>query len=243
MKLSVIVTVYNLENYIERCLKSIQNQTYKNFECIVVDDGSTDHSISILSGFAQDSRFTVIQKENQGVSATRNVGIQRAEGEYILFVDGDDYLDASMLENIVKLLENNKVDAIFSGYKGVYENGKVARVEIPKYDKTIYEEEEIKKIIGHFIGYSYDDLYKKLSGNENQVRREFASVWRFVYNTKIIKEQQVFFDEKIKFGEDILFNSIYLSLCKKLYIAKLSDYNYLYRDTGLVFCMKMERHC
>ena len=243
MKLSIIVTMYNIENYIQKCLDSIRNQTYKDFECIVINDGSTDGGLKLARTFENDIRFCVVDKQNGGVSEARNEGIKRARGEFIVFVDGDDFLDERMLKNIVNILENNKVDAIFSGYKGVYENYEKATVKVPEYKKTLYTGGEIGELIANFVGYSYEDLYNKLNEKEEKTKREFASVWRFVYCTKIIRENKLYFDESLKFGEDIIFNSLYLSLCQKIYISKLSDYNYMYRDTGMVQAFLHEDGC
>lgn len=234
MKISIVVTVYNIEKYIGKCLDSIKNQTYELFECIVVNDGSTDKSKDIIEEFKKDSRFKIIDKINGGVSSARNIGIDTATGEYIIFVDGDDYLDKDMLKHIVGILKEKKADTIFSGYKGVYENYEIASTEVPQYNKDLYIGGETKILLANLIGYSYDDLYNKLNGAQDSVKREFASVWRFVYNLGIIKNNNIGFDEKIKFGEDIIFNSVYLSLCERIYISKYSDYNYIYRSDGLV---------
>lgn len=97
MKLSIIVPVYNVKNYLSDCLDSILNQTYRDFEMILVDDGSTDGSGELCDQYAaQDERISVIHQKNQGLSVTRNHGIARAKGEYLMFVDSDDYLCAGM---------------------------------------------------------------------------------------------------------------------------------------------------
>ena len=92
--ISVIIPVYNVENYIEKCLNSIVNQTYNNLEIIIIDDGSTDNSIAIAEKIAEnDKRIRIISQVNQGVSSARNLGLDNASGEYILFIDSDDWLD------------------------------------------------------------------------------------------------------------------------------------------------------
>ena len=102
-KISIIVPVYNLEKYLPRCLNSVCNQTYKNLEIILVDDGSTDKSSDICDNWAKkDSRIIVIHKKNGGVSSARNAGIKKATGEYIHFVDGDDWLELNCYEKIVE---------------------------------------------------------------------------------------------------------------------------------------------
>ena len=105
-KVSVIVPVYNVENYLEECVNSILNQTYENLEIILVDDGSTDNCPQICDDWAKkDKRIKVIHKANGGVSSARNVGLDNATGEYIGFVDSDDYIDITMYEKMLKLLK------------------------------------------------------------------------------------------------------------------------------------------
>ena len=98
-KISVIIPVYNVEKYLGQCLDSVVNQTFKDIEIICIDDGSTDSSLDILKKYAQiDSRIIIINSENNGVSEARNKGIERAKGDYIYFIDGDDYIDQQCLE-------------------------------------------------------------------------------------------------------------------------------------------------
>ena len=104
-KISVVVPVYNVEKYLKECIDSIINQTLEDIEIICVNDGSTDSSLEILNNFAeQDNRIKVITQSNQGLSAARNTGIKYANGEYISFIDSDDYIDTSLYETLVKYL-------------------------------------------------------------------------------------------------------------------------------------------
>ena len=112
IKFSVIVTMYNIENYIARCLESIINQTYSNIEIMVVDDGSSDNSLEVVNRYRNDYRLKIITKENGGVSTARNVGIANATGEYIMFVDGDDYIDERTFEILAKKLGEHPYDII-----------------------------------------------------------------------------------------------------------------------------------
>lgn len=109
--ISVIVPIYNVEKYLPRCIESILNQSFKEFELILVDDGSSDNSGKICDIYAEkDERVKVIHKENGGVSSARNVGIKAVNGEYIGFVDPDDYIDREMYKNLYELCENNNCD-------------------------------------------------------------------------------------------------------------------------------------
>ena len=114
IKISVIVPVYNVENYLSQCLKSIINQTYKNLEIICVNDGSTDKSLMILKEYEKkDKRIKVINQNNKGLAATKNVGMKIATGDYITFVDSDDYIDLNVYEKCIEsIIKYNKPDIV-----------------------------------------------------------------------------------------------------------------------------------
>ena len=116
-KYSVIVPVYNVEKYINECLSSLINQTYKNIEIVVINDGSSDNSLSLIEEYSRiDDRIRVIDQKNMGLGYTRNVGIDNAVGDYILFVDSDDYISLNTCEEIEAVLSyNNEVDIIVLG--------------------------------------------------------------------------------------------------------------------------------
>ena len=117
-KISIIVPVYKVEKYIHKCIDSILAQTFTDFELILVDDGSPDNCGKICDEYAkEDSRIVVIHKDNGGVSDARNIGISRANGEYIGFVDSDDYIDKDMYKNLYESCLNNKADISIIGIK------------------------------------------------------------------------------------------------------------------------------
>lgn len=114
MMISIIVPVYNSEKYIDRCLDSILNQTYKDLEIVLVNDGSNDQSLKILENYAlRDTRIKVVNQENKGVAAARNTGLDNATGDYILYVDSDDWIENNMVERMVELSAN--ADIVFCG--------------------------------------------------------------------------------------------------------------------------------
>lgn len=120
---SIIVPVYNSEQYIERCIKSVLKQTYRYFELILLNDGSTDDSADIIESYAKlDTRIRYINKINEGVSITRNLGIEISEGEYIMFIDNDDYIGEDYLEKYVDAIEVNRSDLVIGGYQRVNHN-------------------------------------------------------------------------------------------------------------------------
>ena len=152
-KVSIIIPVYNSENYIDRCIKSAVNQTYSNIEIIVVDDGSIDKSGEICDKYAsKDYRIKVIHKENSGVSNSRNIGISKANGEYIFFMDSDDYIDCNVIEESIKNIEKDcivKVSGRTIGHRKKSEN---------RMKGCFIKERYISKIIsgvygGHCWGY------------------------------------------------------------------------------------------
>ena len=120
-KISIIVPIYNIEKYLPRCLDSILAQTYKNLEVILVDDGSVDNSGMIADKYARnDQRIIVIHQVNKGVSAARNAGLDLATGDYIGFVDGDDYIEPDMYEILMRIIDEQQVDIAHCGYQMVY---------------------------------------------------------------------------------------------------------------------------
>ena len=128
--ISVIVPIYNVEKYLDNCVKSIVNQTYKNLEIILVDDGSPDSCPAICDNWAKiDSRINVIHQKNSGVSAARNIGIKSSLGDFITFVDGDDFIDSDMYETLVSAYLKNGADIVGCSFKTIDENN----------DDTVYE--------------------------------------------------------------------------------------------------------
>ena len=121
-KISIIVPVYKTEQYLDRCVESIVNQTYNNLEIILVDDGSADNCPAMCDKWAEkDNRIKVIHKENGGVSSARNAGIDAASGEYIGFVDGDDWIDTDMYDFLMSHFDDD-TDIVRCSYRKVYEN-------------------------------------------------------------------------------------------------------------------------
>lgn len=177
---SIIIPVYNSEKYIKRCLNSVLNQTYKNIEIVIVDDGSTDNSFFEINKF-KDRRIKYFKKENEGVSIARNYGIKRAVGEYLLFVDSDDYIAKEMVNELVKRT------------KGLSEIVFCNNLEI------WYNKEEERRLFA-----SFDKLSK------NNIIREIASgraglVCSKLVSKKVVEDNNISFDKNLKVGEDQLF--------------------------------------
>lgn len=206
-KVSVIVAAYNIQDYIVRCLESIANQTYKNLEVIVVDDGSSDNTGKLADKFAKkDNRFIVIHKENGGVSSARNRGIDIASGDFIGFVDGDDTIEVDMYEMLINNAIKYDADISHCGYK-VIENNK----EILFYDtKQIIIQDKKRGLIDLFEGSLIE-----------------PSLCNKIFKKNIIGSIRL--DESIKINEDLYFNVL---LFNKASISVFEDnpkYNYIKR--------------
>ncbi len=202
--ISVIVPVYKVEKYLDRCVESIVNQTYTNLEIILVDDGSPDNCPKMCDAWAQkDSRIIVIHKENGGVSSARNAALDIAQGEYIGFVDSDDYVDKTMYEKLYLAAEENFCDIVVcNNYHMV--NGKLVKS-------------------GCFASHIYcgDILSDFLQG-----KFETNAIWNKLYKKNAICNFR--FDESVKVGEDLLFNYYVIKNCNNVFTIEDSLYYYVF---------------
>lgn len=131
-KISVIVPVYNMEEYLDQCMESILSQTMTDFECLLIDDDSTDRSLEMCNQYAKmDPRVKVVHNQHSGLGETRNVGLSHASGEYIAFIDSDDIIDIFMLQKMYEELESNGADIVECGFEKFYEDGKKSEEVIP----------------------------------------------------------------------------------------------------------------
>ena len=171
-KVSIIVPVYNNEEFLDKCLKSIINQTYKNLEIILINDGSKDNSLKIMKDYAiKDTRIIIIDKKNEGVSKARNDGIKKATGQYITFVDSDDYIDLTQIEEMYNAIKKNKVDVVRSNYKVHYD--KVSRVDkgdLAEISNKILKKRKIKEVFLKKIYAIYKARVFKDMENETESR-------------------------------------------------------------------------
>ena len=170
-KISIIIPMYNCEKYIKRCLDSLVNQTYKNMEIIVINDGSKDSSGEIVQTYVKKySNVKLINKKNAGVSSARNLGIKESTGKYVAFVDSDDWCEKQMYSEMMKLTEKIDCDIICSGYKIDSYNGKVIS-EIKLNEVLLGKCEEEKSEVLHELGISYcfARLFKREIINKNNI--------------------------------------------------------------------------
>lgn len=161
--ISVIVPVYNVEKYLERCIDSILKQTYSDLEILLIDDGSSDNSGKICDEYAKkDNRIKVIHKKNGGISDVRNVGIENAKGDYIGFVDSDDYIADDMFETLYKLSNENNADISIVSFYEMY-NGKLIGVRDDKTLTKMDKQEALKELLidTNIQSYMWNKLFKK----------------------------------------------------------------------------------
>lgn len=211
--ISIIVPIYNTEKYLRRCIDSILAQTYKDYELILVDDGSTDNCGEICDKYKKsDTRIKVIHKSNGGISDARNAGLDMASGEYIVFVDGDDYIAPTMVEKLYADIIANKADLAICGFEFVDENGK----RIPK--ELCYElsDGQIDSI----------DALAQLGSNIS-----FTPIWNKIY------KHELFTNIRFPYGklyEDAFVIHEILFQCPKISLISEKLYNYVIRSDSIM---------
>ncbi|HFI0601863.1 TPA: glycosyltransferase family 2 protein [Streptococcus suis] len=203
---TIIIPVYNSSNYLEKCLTSLVNQSYKGIRIIVVNDGSTDNSLEIAKSFSNKfENIKVIDKANGGVSSARNIGIKNTETDYLMFVDSDDYLDEYYVERLISDVYD---EDLVIGYHTQFDSNGIVKKQLVncrqgKYNFRDLSREEI------------NELYKKNILN---------APWCKLYKLELISE---FFNEEMSLGEDLLFNLNYFQYVEK--IRFVDEYGYYYR--------------
>ena len=214
-KVSVIIPVYNVEEYLERCLDSIIHQTLKDIEIIVVNDGSPDNSQKIIDRYKKkDKRIVTLTKENGGLGSARNEGLKKAQGEYIAYVDSDDWIELDMLEKMYEEASTNNSDIVICGYQNVYSNKKEASF----ISNTIIE----------------DTLYKKNSRIFNTI-----AVWCKLYKREFLKDSGVVFPMDKVWYEDLSYTIPLLALTDKISYVNLPLYNYIIRANSIMNSSKI----
>ena len=205
VNISVIVPVYNVESVLKKCIDSILNQTYKSFELLLIDDGSTDGSGAICdeytSSFANVRTFHV---KNSGVSTARNIGIQNAKGKWITFVDSDDFVDLDFLSNFQ--LDNVEADFYLQGYKKI----------LNETISSIYTFKDRQGLVDAYDAFVESEKHSIMNSPVSKL-----------FNVTIIKDNSIKFDIKTSYGEDHLFVLLYMQYVGKCYLSTSVSYNYV----------------
>lgn len=207
-KISIIVPVYKVEDYLERCVKSLTEQTYKNLEIILVDDGSPDNCGVLCDNLAaEDDRIKVIHKENGGVSAARNTGIEAATGDYITFVDSDDWVDLDMFSYLYKNAKETDADVSICGIYVNYDDGRQTPAESGPENLRVFDgKAALKETVSNFAN---------------------MSVYNKIISSKIAKD--IYFDSSLIIGEDLEYNYRLIKAASKVVVSDVSKYHYFHR--------------
>lgn len=224
--ISIIVPVFNAEEYLSQCLDSILNQTYKDLEIICINDGSGDDSIGILKQYKnRDSRIVIIDKQNEGVSATRNIGLKEAKGDYLMFVDADDWLDSDLCESAIRAANYYEADVVMWPY--ISENGTVSVKkelfnETRFFDKGKVQNEIHRRLVG-------------ICGSElahPELADSLCTVWGKLYVREIIEKSGSSFIDLKKIGtyEDGMFNLEVFNYVNNAVYINSSYYHYRHQN-------------
>lgn len=222
LKVSVIVPVYNAEKYLNRCIESLTNQTLEDIEMIFVNDGSTDNSINILKSYKEkDKRIVIIDKVNEGVSEARNQGISKAKGDYIFFVDSDDWIDLNTLENMYETAIKDDIDIVMCSYVREFKDHSKEK-SIDLNDKIIYKDKDLEQLHLSIIG----PLDNQISKSENL--DSVGTVWAKLYKSSLIQNSEVKFIDLKEIGsaEDTLFNIMLFKDVKTVKFINKPYYHY-----------------
>jgi len=224
-KVTVVVCVYNTEKYLERCLHSVVSQTLREIEIIVVNDGSSDNGISIIRKFERnDPRIIVFDVEHQGVSYARNLGLLNATGDYIIFIDSDDYLEPDMLRVMYEEIKATGSDMAVCNFRRVFDG----------FAETVFLSMPKQKVVE-----VSDDPIGWISGVLGEKIFLGGCVWNKLYRTALLKQSGILFEERSKiYAEDALFYFKTLKHLKKICIVDKPLYNYYQRHDSVSYTYK-----
>lgn len=214
-KISIVIPIYNAEKYVEKCVNSLRKQTLTDIQIILVDDGSKDTSAALCDNLSkQDSRIFVIHKKNGGVSSARNLGIQSAQGEYLGFIDADDWVDPYMFETLYFMAKQNEADVVMCDAVTEYENGEQSSDTITQLTE--------------------DAVLTKEMFTPTLLMEMAGSVWRCIYRTNQLWEHGNSFDTDLKFSEDRVFNLYAFGYANKVVYLKKAFYHRLMQNESAV---------
>lgn len=218
-KVSIIIPCYNIEKYLDNCFKSLDNLTYQNLEIIFINDGSPDNSLSKIQNYCNlNKKAKVISKQNGGLSSARNTGIDNATGDYIYFYDPDDILHPSVIEVVIKVLQNQDLQMAVFGFQ-------------KSKDGKSYEQYKFKK--GKNTKLKFYNQEECLQQYLSQKEFDFC-VWNKIYQRDIIVKNNIRFDDCCRYGEDTKFNYLYMKNINRCVLIQKQLYYYIQRKNSLV---------
>ena len=216
MLISVIVPVYNVEKYLRQCLDSLLQQSYRDLEIIMVDDGSQDSSGEICEEYAaKDSRIKVIHKQNEGLGFARNSGLEISTGKYVTFIDSDDVAECDLIEQLMKEVIDKDVDTCIGGFKRITEDGKAVFQE--SYTRDFFSGDDV-----------YNKLFARMLGSAPDAHDAIRmSVWNVLYSMDIIRKHNIRFpSERVFISEDIVWDSEYYRYAQAVSVIGSTAYHY-----------------
>ena len=230
-KISIIVPAYNAAEYIGKTIASLQEQTYKNIEIVIVNDGSKDNTLEICRTIAStDERIVIVDQQNQGPGAARNTGINHASGEFIAFCDSDDLYPHNACQIRMEALQSSSADCVVTAYEFI--NNDFKKYIRLSFDKDLYCEDEIKhELLSHLL--CHDRKYHE------DVLLPIYAIFNKLYRARVIKENNIHFNTGRKIGEDWQFNIDFLCDCKKIFFCNESTYHY---NQGMPNSLTMQHH-
>ncbi len=223
---SIIIPVYNAQKHIGRCLESVRRQTYKNLEIILINDGSSDVSLPVCQMYARiDPRIVLVDKANSGVSATRNLGLSLAKGEYLQFVDSDDYLAPWATALLVQKARENDADMVISHYY---------RVQPGETDEKTGRQEKDSVVP---YGFLPEGFYDKRGFAENLMKEPasfyYGVMWNKLYRREIVERYNIQCSEELEWSEDFLFNLEFIRYAERFYSLASPLYYYVQNPQSL----------
>ena len=212
-KVSIILPVYNSEKFIAKTIDSVLNQNYNNYELIIIDDGSTDDSTNICEQYAKNNeKIKFFKRTNNGVSKTRNFGLDKASGTYIMFIDSDDLYESNSIKTMVANIESKEVDLVSCSYSNFDLSN----------NKFLIEDTLVTSKFNEYL-------------EKTQKNYLFNQIWNKIYKSDIIKANKIFFDDSISIAEDLKFNIEYIKRCNSFCHINEVLYNYRITSSGLGF--------
>ena len=227
---SVVLPIYNVEKYLDRCIKSVVNQTYKNLEIILVDDGSPDNCPMICDVWAKkDDRIKVIHKKNAGLGMARNTGIENATGEYICFFDSDDYVETNTIELCINEINRSNSQIVLFGINSVNERGFTVTHRAPDPPKSIYEGVEVQNI-----------FLPMLVSSENNIMMSSCCC---LYSMSLLRDINFrFVSERKIIAEDIYSLLVLYKYVNRVSIIPYALYNYCLNQSSLTHTYREDRY-